>query len=365
MRGPSLSPGAEAVPWPLIGRQLVVLAALATVIAACVLTARVIGTDPAAQIGQETLTTIYTPPENRAQAMMNQHDGQHFAALAQDPGLRRPGVFGGPGEQAYRAARPLFGWLAWAGSLGQGAVVEWVLIALSALSAGVLVLGAGMLGASFDRDLSRLLAVLALPGAVVQLAWAGLGDNLGTGLALGGWALWRADRRLPAVAAFVLAIWIRETLALVVVAVALGHLLERRPWRQVPILTVPAATYASWVLLVHRWTGAWPTEGGGGRLAPPWSGLAVGAEEWAVVDALFLVLGVVLCAAAVWRCPDPTLRILVGLYVILALGFGWNVWARWEDYSRVLLPAYAAGLVVLLPVVPKVPGRVQRFEAAG
>ena len=61
-------------------------------------------------------------------------DGQAFAAIAQDPLLARPAVIGSSTDYAYRAQRPLWGYLGWLASLGQPALVPWALAALTICS---------------------------------------------------------------------------------------------------------------------------------------------------------------------------------------------------------------------------------------
>src|SRR4051812_48983127 len=70
----------------------------------------------------------FDPPSSPIEVTANSGDGQSFAALAQDPSLSRPDVFyRGKSEAAYRAQRPLAGYLAWAMSLGQPGLVLWML----------------------------------------------------------------------------------------------------------------------------------------------------------------------------------------------------------------------------------------------
>lgn len=71
-------------------------------------------------------------PTNAVERVLLLHDGQTYAALAQDPTLSNPGLFyGDREEEAYRAGRPLLPWLAWAGSLGQPTAVPIALLGFS------------------------------------------------------------------------------------------------------------------------------------------------------------------------------------------------------------------------------------------
>lgn len=330
-----------------------VVAALA--IAGLSLAGRVWLTDPAVQQGQSTLTTVYTPPHSRAQAILNEHDGQHFAALAMDPTLSRPQVFGSAAEEAYRASRPLLGWLAWAGSAGRGGAVEWVLVVLSAVGTAVLVAGTGALARVLGRETTWLLAAVVLPGAVVQLGWAGLDDSLAAGLVIGGLACWLQDRRRLAIGLLCLAMLCRETNGLIVVAIAAGEVVAGH-WRRAPALLAPLGTYVAWLAVVHARLGAWPGDAGERRLALPWSGLGAAVSSWGVLDVAVLLLGIVLAVLALIRRPPASIVWLVALSAGFALVMGDNVWMRWEDFSRVLLPMYAVAFAVALPRSTLTPG---------
>lgn len=89
--------------------------------------------------GDVSYAPAYRFPSNRLQVLYNTHDGQAFASLAMDPSLARPEVWsGGNADFAYRAGRPVIGWLAWAMSLGRPDLVQWILAVISVASAGLL-----------------------------------------------------------------------------------------------------------------------------------------------------------------------------------------------------------------------------------
>ncbi len=333
-------------------RAVLRVAALAVLVAAAALTLRVLGTDPGIQAHQETLTSLYTPPSNAAEAILNQHDGQHAAALALDPTLRDHSVFGSREEHAYRAARPLMGWLAALGSLGFAAAVPWVLLALTAIGTGALVAGVALLAQQSGRRVDLALLAIALPGAVVQLGWAGLADNLAVGATLAGLAWWSRGQTRWAVAAFCLAALGRETTLVVPAAIVLAELSARTPWRRLLPLVTPVALLAGWTCVVRWRIGVWPSGAGDSRIGTPWTGLGVAAGRWDAADVAVLVgVAALLVAACRRRVPRAHL-LVVGLSLAGALFLGWNVWERWEDVTRVLLPACAVALVALLPGEP-------------
>ena len=343
-------------------RAVVRVAALAVLVAAAALTLRVMGTDPGLQAGQETLTSLYTPPSNAAEAMLNQHDGQHAAALALDPTLRDHAVFGTPEEHAYRAARPLMGWLAAVGSLGSAAAVPWVLLGLTALSTGALVAGVAMLAQQSGRRVELAPLAVVLPGAVVQLGWAGLADSLAVGATLAGLAWWTEGRTRWGVLAFCVAALGRETTLVVSSAIVLAELVARKPWRRLLPLVTPVAVLAAWTCVVRWRVGVWPLGAGDARIGTPWSGLGVAVGRWDAADIAVLIGAAALIGAAWIRGLPRVHRLVLVLSLCGSLFLGWNVWERWEDVTRVLLPACAVALVALLPGGPWPPDHRNRFQ---
>ncbi len=115
-------------------RQVVAVA----VVGGCLAAAVVVGyvdSQPSPCCGNERpYVALYHGPLSRIEAVLARGDGQSFAALAQDPLLLRPSVIRAPGKYAYRAQRPLWGYLAWAGSAGQAELTGWVLAVLTVLS---------------------------------------------------------------------------------------------------------------------------------------------------------------------------------------------------------------------------------------
>lgn len=104
------------------------VAALTFVVAAVVVLTGAAATTAGAVLpgGLRPSVTLFDRPADGLESVLARGDGQTFAALAQDPTLARPEVFRGPpAEAAYRAQRPLLGWLAWALSGGQPDRVPW------------------------------------------------------------------------------------------------------------------------------------------------------------------------------------------------------------------------------------------------
>jgi len=294
--------------------------------------------------------SLYDPPRSRAEAMLVKGDGQAFAALARDPLLSRPGVFSSvaahekPGEEAaYRAGRPLFGWLGWAASLGDPRAVPVALLVLTGLGAMVLVAGVALVAAHEARRVDLAVLAVGLPGSIALFASAGP-EALGTGLALVGIVLWCRERRWPAVALLTAAALSRETLVLVPLTIAVVELARRRPR---PSLLVPPVVLGGWYVVVRARFGYFPFSAGRGRLSAPWTSLGAVAH-WGAGDAAFAVLGVALLLGGFRRLPG-TYRAVTAGYVALALVMGPDVWRDWWAFSRPLLPLYALALLGCLP----------------
>jgi hypothetical protein len=201
---------------------------------------------------------------------------------------------------------------------------------------------------------------MALPGAAVQLGWVGLADNLAVGSALLGLTWWCRKRPGLAAVAFCAAALGRETTLVVPVALLLVELSRRVPWRSLLPLGASLATLTAWTCVVRVRVGVWPSSAGDARIAPPWSGLTAAVGRWELLDAVVVVALMAALALALRRRPPPVIALVVILSLAGSLFLGWNVWERWEDVTRVLLPASAVAFVALLPATPSaVRGRDQ------
>ena len=301
----------------------------------------------------ETVKTVSSPvvrpyaPAFRGErtgpgAMMNGHDGQAFGSLALDPLLARPAEWdGGRAEMAYRAARPLFGWLVALTSFGSPRVAAWSLLAWTAIGVGVLATGAYLLGSQWGRRADWVPSLVFLPGVVGQLVFGGLSDALATGLAVLGMAWWFEGRDRSAVAALCLASLCRETTLLVPLALLLTA--DRRRARA---LLLPFAAYAAWAGLVAVRLHALPTDPAHGRLAFPLTGLLAAIGEWSWVAWLGAASVVLLGAVAFRRAPTPEVRWLVALSALFATTLGEAVLRSW-DFTRALLPVTVVGACLL------------------
>jgi hypothetical protein len=305
---------------------------------------------------------LYDPPETRAEALLVVGDGQAFAALAQDPTMGRPRVFRSTAndaptgaEAAYRAQRPVLGWLAWLGSLGQPGLVPAAMLGLTVVAAGALVAVAAELARRSRRRVDLAPLVLLAPGAMVVLGWTGV-EVLATAVGLAGVLAWLDGRRRVAVALFVVAALSRETLLLVPAALGACELwtarstARRATLARVAVLAVPFVSWAGWVAVVHARIGFWPSDAGATRLGLPLGSLADAVSRWGPQDVVVAAVLWGLAAAACTRLGRPWSWIVLA-HALFACMLGVDVLRAWVDFSRVLLPTSVLGVVALLPVV--------------
>lgn len=332
--------------------------------------------DPAEQ-GQ-LISSIYDPPETALENALVKGDGQLFAGQATDPLVRRPEmVRGGPEEQAYRYQRPLYGWLGWAASGGQRAAVGWALVVVTVASVVLLVYVTATWLDARGADPRWGLAVIALPGAFVDLTWVGP-EALGTALVVLGLLRWlRPDRPGPvdpagvagtrpdlaAVALFAAAGLARETL-LVVPFVLMVLALRGRRWPHAVAAAATAVPYLAWVAFLVVRIGSLPTGSVPGRTsAVPLGGLAAEIGGWGPADLAFAAVMIGLAVAALVVGRDSGLRPIIGAQVALATLLGAPVWHRFPDYGRVLLPLSVLSLLAVVPALAQ--RRAQRPATPG
>lgn len=173
-------------------------------------------------------------------------DGQQFYAMARSP-MHPDEVAGSLDSPRYRYQRPLYPVLAWLlHPTGGGPGLVWALVAVSLLG---LLLGGLALGALSDVLRGPpWLALLypLLPGAMWSLTTS-VADGLAVALSLVVVVAVLRERSGLAVLAAVAAVLTRETTILVPVAIFLA----RRRREDLPLLVVPAAALAAWLLIVR------------------------------------------------------------------------------------------------------------------
>ncbi len=321
---------------------------------------------------------LFLQPDRPIEYLLNVGDGQSFAAIATDPTLSDPHLFASPAAAAYRAQRPVLGWLTFATSLGDRQVVPWSLAAWTVAGAGLLIGAAAWTAGVLGRQRWPALLLVGAPGLLSNAQWLGP-ECLATGLAVLGLGLWlRSPRRTVAAATcFVIAGLTRESLLLVPVALAAVELGRGRDWFREPEPTMAVTTgardesgptsgarlrrrlialaagpiaFGGWLLVVHARYGAWSWQDSEGKLGLPGVGLVQALPRMSVIDVAFAAVTLVVGAAAVLRRRLAIeVRAVVGAFLAFGLCMGPLVWVIWRGFGRPLLPLLAVGLVALAP----------------
>jgi hypothetical protein len=125
---------------------------------------------------QRPFVSTLDQPRSLADRSLVRGDGQFFKMLAEDPTLSRPEVLRmSDPEFAYRAQRPLLGWLGWMGSLGRSTGTAWVLYGWTIVGCVGMVAAVALLGHQLGCEVKGFLtgATVLLPGAVTVLVTTG------------------------------------------------------------------------------------------------------------------------------------------------------------------------------------------------
>ena len=274
--------------------------------------------------------------------MMARGDGQGLAIMAGDPLLRsspipRP-------ETAYLAQRPFVSMVAWSVSLGSRDRVPLGIAVSSVLGGAMATFGFAVLLRRNGKDPRFALAIGLLPGAIADIP-NGASEMWGLGFAFLALAAW-PEHRYRAVLWFSLAALCRETYLVVPAALLAWELTRRRlAWQ----LLLPPAAYGAWAVIVHARVGAWAWESHAGKLALPVSGIAHAIGSWGPETFANIVTVILMLVLAVHPLTKSgPIRVITIGYLALATVLGRDVWGRWENFGRVLLPLFAAGILSLV-----------------
>lgn len=279
-------------------------------------------------------------------------DGMAFAALARDPTLSRPEEFvDGPHEAAYRAQRPLFGYVVWVVSAGQGSAVPVVMSVLVVIAAGTMTaMTAAFIMVRGGRG-EAAIVVVVLPGCL-RATTGVTPEMIGMTFALLGIFVWEQDSRALATCLFALSVLTRESMIVVPFAVMLHAFVTRRtPLRQLfAPLVVPAAAFGAWCVVVRVRFGAWPTTGRvPDRLGLPLQGLFSAASHWIAPaqEIVVIVITVASVVGALVVSRRDVMTWVVVSYAAFGSLMGAAVWGHWYDYGRPLVPLYVCALIVI------------------
>jgi hypothetical protein len=329
-------------------RRAVAVGLVGLIVATVMVAGLIDGADPSAGDGRVPFVTTYAGHRDKIEAVLVSGDGQAFAAIAQDPLLARPELVPGHGEFAYRAQRPLWGYLAWITSAGQPGAVGWVLAVLAVLAAGFCITVLALL--LLQRGQSPWWALAVLLAGIETMSQ--LTPEL---LALGlvGLALWLPqERRGWAIALCSVAVLTRETMLVAIAAWALFELVRaggdlRTRVRTVATFTVPFAVFAAWVVLLRVRVGTWTWEQPHDRAGAPFAGLRDAFDPVSGRIMVGVTVAVALCALCLWLARADVLTWITVAYAAFATTFAGQVWTG-AGYERTLLPLYVLGGIAAL-----------------
>ena len=254
------------------------------------------------------------------------YDGQFYWGIGVDP-LATGHVHHFFDKASYRYGHPLYGWLAWLFSAGQARAVPGALIAIGLASLFVAATTAAALGFGRGRFGWEGLFVALNPG-LISSAVHDLAEPLATALLLGAFAAYARDRRSLAWICLALVPLSKEPLLVVLLAVVVWELHERR-LRRATIFATAAIPTLLWWTYTRIHLGAWFTSGDT-ALGEPLAGWrrallhgrhagAGGAIALTVLLALIVVLTLVALRALRLRGPvDLTYLALAAIAICLA-----------------------------------------------
>jgi hypothetical protein len=286
------------------------------------------------------------PPSSRAEQLVAKMDGHAFAQIASDPLMRRTvdDFHGDVGAAAYRASRPLPGWMFAVGSLGgQRVLLAPAMLVLTAVTIGWAIFSVDVLGRSLGLRVRYLGALVLTPAMVASIAYPGLGDPLAIALSMTALAAWFRGRVWWAVGLFAASGLCRETALLVPLGLALQVIWERRSLRPALPLALAPLPYVAWMAVVRARIGA---PDGGGQLTAPFAGLLEVLPTWDAAEYLTVALLTASTVVIFWR-GYGWMKTIAALNVALATLMGPLVWFRWWGFGRVLTILPVLALVAL------------------
>lgn len=294
---------------------------------------------------QTTRTLSISEPHSRIEVLIGRLDGAFTFELARDPSLEllERNTHGDRAEVAYRAARPLTGWIAWVMSAGgRRELVGPALIVLTAVSFGAVVWAVQW--ACVPGPARWPVAAALMPGMLIALIAPGLVDQPAAALAVAAVAAHRHRLARTTVILLTLAVLARESTILVAGAITLSELWQTRKVRALLPSLVPAVVFTVWNLAVWRMVGASILDASHGTLTAPGMGLAAGISRWGSLE---VATGLALFAAvaALVSCPDRVLRLVAITHIVFGLVMVEMVWKVWWGFGRVLLPVQVLAVV--------------------
>ena len=254
------------------------------------------------------------------------YDGQFYWGIGVDP-LATGRVHHFFDKASYRYGHPLYGWLGWLFSAGRAHAVPLALAAIGLGSLFVAATAAAAVGFGRGRFGWEGLFVVFNAG-LISAAGHDLAEPLAAALLLGAFAAYARDRRGLVWTCLALLPLSKEPLIVVLFAVVVWELVERR-WRRAAIFATAAIPALLWWTYSRIHLGAWFTSGDT-ALAEPLAGWrrtllhgrhagATGDVTVTILIALIILLAFAAVRALRLRGPvDLTYLALAAIAVCLA-----------------------------------------------
>lgn len=296
------------------------------------------------------------------------YDGQFNWGIAVDP-LATGDVHDLFDKPSYRYGHPLYGWLGWLLSAGRPKAAPAALAVVGLASLFVAAVTAAALGLGRGRSGWEGLFVALNPG-LISAAAVDLGEPLAAALMVGAFAALVGGRRAPAWICLALLPLAKEPLFVVLLAVVVWELLQRRPRRAAGFATavIPALV---WWTYARIQLGAWFTSGdtalglplAGWRRALIHGGAVYteAAHRYAAVIVLSVLLVLfALTAVRALRLRGPLDLSYLALAVIAAClapnaTVAFTTALRNTSFLLVLVPF----VIAPPPLIPKPPGKLR------
>jgi len=329
-------------------RAITLVAVAAAAISGLLIGAMISGVDPDRFDGRRPYARLYDGDRTQLEAFLVTGDAQAYATLAQDPLLTHPENVDPPAEYSYRAQRAVWGYLAWAASIGQPDLAGWALVALAIVASGV---AAAVIGAlAVQRGCSPWWGLVVIAAGVQALAE--LAPEIFATALVGLAVMQLRDRRHLAIGLLCVAALTRESMLVAVGAVGLYELVVttgsfRERVRSTLPFALPFAAYLTWTAVLYERLGTWAWTRGENRLVAPFSGIVKILETGHLRTLTGPAIAVALCATAWAFARRDVLTWIATAFLGYATMFSADVWLR-GGYQRTLVPLFVFGTVAVV-----------------
>ena len=295
------------------------------------------------------------------------HDGQFYYRLSLNPFTSTQTANGilldAP---AYRHQRVFYPFVVWCLSLGQKALVPFVMVAVNVFAWTLLGLLGGLWARKFNIHAIWGVLLALHPGFLISL-WLNLTEISEVALLCAALLALRHKKNWLCAVLLSLAVLTKETALLFAVAGALVWLWERRRIASERTLEpvvwmLPVGVYITWQVIIFALWHQWGATSGTGNLGMPFVGIFATflhvvyhrPEEagWATLVGAQLLAIALLTFVVAYRLRRafiaPLAKVSWLLYVVLAMCLSSAVWSLEVNFTRALSEYSMLGLLVVL-----------------